>query len=347
MEARPSAPRVYDDLARIIAVWRGRQAWLLGGIIVSLLALAAGVGLMAASGAMVAAAAATGMIVAPAMLRGLGSSRVVLRYVERLVTHAATFRALADLRVWFFRRLSATAAGGLGFRQAGDMLARLVGDVEALDGLYLRILVPLAGAALLFPALVILIGMPDPMLAAAIGALFLLAAFILPWVAARTTRLAGERLAVAEAGLRVVALDALTGLREVRAFGAEGRMLAAMQAREASLLSAQHSLAGHTALAGAAAFLCGQAAVFAVLVAAGTHPTGAIAGAFLVIAAFEAVGGLPRAGALAGHAAAAARRVLEAADAQVPVPDPTAAAPLPKGHALRFDSVHFCWSPDR
>lgn len=347
MEARPSAPRVYDDLARIIAVWRGRQAWLLGGIIVSLLALAAGVGLMAASGAMVAAAAATGMIVAPAMLRGLGSSRVVLRYVERLVTHAATFRALADLRVWFFRRLSATAAGGLGFRQAGDMLARLVGDVEALDGLYLRILVPLAGAALLFPALVILIGMPDPMLAAAIGALFLLAAFILPWVAARTTRLAGERLAVAEAGLRVVALDALTGLREVRAFGAEGRMLAAMQAREASLLSAQHSLAGHTALAGAAAFLCGQAAVFAVLVAAGTHPTGAIAGAFLVIAAFEAVGGLPRAGALAGHAAAAARRVLEAADAQVPVPDPTAAAPLPKGHALRFDSVHFSWSPDR
>lgn len=347
MEARPSAPRVYDDLARIIAVWRGRQAWLLGGIIVSLLALAAGVGLMAASGAMVAAAAATGMIVAPAMLRGLGSSRVVLRYVERLVTHAATFRALADLRVWFFRRLSATAAGGLGFRQAGDMLARLVGDVEALDGLYLRILVPLAGAALLFPALVILIGMPDPMLAAAIGALFLLAAFVLPWVAARTTRLAGERLAVAEAGLRVVALDALTGLREVRAFGAEGRMLAAMQAREASLLSAQHSLAGHTALAGAAAFLCGQAAVFAVLVAAGTHPTGAIAGAFLVIAAFEAVGGLPRAGALAGHAAAAARRVLEAADAQVPVPDPTDAAPLPKGHALRFDSVHFSWSPDR
>ncbi len=344
---QPARPSLHQDLGRIIGIWRGRAVWLGGGIVVSLLALAAGVGLMASAGAAIAAAVVTGAIVAPATLRGLGAGRVVLRYAERLVTHAATFRALADLRVWFFRRIAATAAGGLGFRQAGDLLARLVGDVEALDGLYLRILVPLAGAALLFPALVLLIGVPAPALAAVVGALFLLAGFVLPWIAARATRAAGGRLASAEAALRVVALDALTGLREVRAFGAEGRMLASMQAREASLLAAQHSLAGHTALAGAAAFLCGQAAVFAVLVAAGTNPAGAIAGAFLVIAAFEAVGGLPRAGALAGHAAAAARRVLEAADAPVPVPDPALPAVLPTGHTLRFDGIHFRWSDDR
>ena len=61
----------------------------------------------------------------------------------------------------------ATAAGGLGFRQAGDVLARLVGDVEALDGLYLRILLPLAGAVLLLPVLVLLIGHRDARLGAA------------------------------------------------------------------------------------------------------------------------------------------------------------------------------------
>ena len=91
-----------------------------------------------------------------------GITRVLGRYFERLVTHAATFRALADLRVWFFRHLARTGAGGLGFRQAGDVLARLVGDVEALDGLYLRILIPLAGALLLLPAIVVLIGVHDP-----------------------------------------------------------------------------------------------------------------------------------------------------------------------------------------
>ena len=98
----------------------------------------------------------------PAILRAFGASRVVLRYLERLVTHGATFRALADMRVWFFRRLAATSAGGLGFRQAGDVLSRLVGDVEALDGLYLRILLPLAGAVLLLPVLVLLIGHRSP-----------------------------------------------------------------------------------------------------------------------------------------------------------------------------------------
>jgi len=338
---------VSRDLLRILGLWRGRAAWLAAGALVSLAALAAGVGLMAIAGVTIGAALAAGVLVAPVALRGLGSARVVLRYGERLLTHAATFRALADLRVWFFRKLSATAAGGLGFRRAGDVLARLVGDVEALDGLYLRILVPLAGAVLLLPALVILIGLRAPLLAAAVGALFALAAFGLPWLAARNAAEAGSRLAGAGAGLRIAALDALSGLREVRAFTAEGRMLAAVQARESALLSAQRDLSGRTALAGVGAFLCAQAATMSVLLAAGTSPAEAIPAAFLVVAAFEAVGMLPRAGALAGHAAAAARRVLGAADTPIPVPDPPVPAPLPTRFTLSFENVHFRWQPDR
>ena len=148
-------------------------------------------------------------------------------------------------------------------------------------------------------------------------------------------------------GLRIAALDALTGLREVRAFGAEGRMLATVQAREGALLTAQRDLARRTALAGVGAFLCGQAAIFAVLLAAGTDPVGAVVAAFLVVASFEAVGGLPRAGALAGHAAAAARRVLAAAEAPVAVPDPQQPAPLPTSFDLRVEGVQFRWQPDR
>ncbi len=335
------------DLLRILGLWRGRIAWLLFGLVVSLLALAAGVGLMAVSGATIGAAVAAGILVAPAALRGLGIARVLLRYFERLVTHAATFRALADLRVWFFRQLTRTGAGGLGFRQAGDVLARLVGDVEALDGLYLRIVVPVAGALLLLPVLVLVIGLQVPALGLAIGVLFAIAAFVLPLLAARMTSGAGGRLADAAGGMRIAALDALTGLREVRAFGAEGRMLANVQSREAALLTAQHDLARRTALAGAAAFLCGQAAIFAVLLTAGANPAGAVAAAFLVVAAFEAVGGLPRAGALAGHAAAAARRVLAVADTAPPIAEPVHPAALPGSFALRVEAVQFRWQPDR
>lgn len=335
-----------NDLFRILRLWRGRSLWLGFGLLLALGSLAAGVGLMALAGGVIGVALASGVLFAPIALRGVGAARVVLRYLERLVTHAATFRALADLRVWFFRGIARGSAGGLGFRQAGDVLARLVGDVEALDGLYLRILVPLAGAILLLPALVVVIGLRSPALAAVVAVLFAVAAFALPWVAARGTAAAGGRLAETSGALRIAALDALTGLREVRAFGAEGRMLAAVQAREAALLGAQREVTGRTALAGVGALLCAQAAVLAVLISAGVAPAGVIAATFLSVAAFEAVGGLPRAGALAGYAVAAARRVLEAAEAPPSVPDPARPAAPPTGPALRFEGVRFRWRHD-
>ncbi len=319
------------DLLRILGLWRGRAVWLAAGMLVSLAALASAVGLMAFGGL-----ALTGLVGVPLVLRCLGVARVFLRYAERMVTHTAMFRALSDVRVWFFRRLARGSAGGLGFRRAGDLLARLVGDVEALDGIYLRILVPLAGAMLLLPIVTVGAGV-------AAGGMFVLAAFFLPWLAARAAREAGDTLAKAAGELRIAALDALTGLREVRAFAAEGRMLALVQAKEAALLGAQHALAGRTALASVLAFLCGQAALLAVLVV----PHGGFVAVFLVVAGFEAIGGLPRAGALVGHAAAAARRVLEAADAPVPVPDPVVSGPMPEGTRLRFEGVGFRWLPDR
>jgi ATP-binding cassette subfamily C protein CydC len=334
-------------LLRVLALWRGRAAWLATGVLVSLAGVAVAVSLMATAGLRVAAAVTAGVLAVPVLLRVLGTGRVVLRYAERLVTHDATFRALADLRVWFFRGVSDRAAGGLGFRRAGDVLARLATDVEALDGLYLRILVPLAGAALLLPVLVLLLGRQSWALAAIVGLLFAAAAFVLPAVAARLTLGGGARLAAAGAELRVAALDTLTGLREVRAFSAEGRMLAAVQSREAALFSAQRRTAMGSAWAQAGSLLCGQAALLAILLAAGAQPMAAVAAAFLTTAAFEVIGGLPRAGALAGHAAAAAARVLEAAEGPVPYPDPRRPAAPPSGSALRFEGVGFRWQPDR
>lgn len=334
------------DLFRILGLWRGRVAWLLLGLVLALFSLAAAVGLMTMAGAVIGVALTAGVLIAPVALRGLGVARVVLRYAERLVTHAATFRALTDLRIWFFRGIAHGSANGLGFRRAGDVLARLVGDIEALDGLYLRILVPLAGALLLLPAILVLLGRQSVALATVVGVLFVLVAFVLPAIAAQLTAGAGAQLANTASGLRVAALDALSGMREVRAFGAEGRMLAAVQSREVALFSAQREVVTRTSLAGAGAFLCAQAAILAVLVAAPDVPGSAVAAVFLVVAAFEAVGGLGRAGALAGHAAAAAQRVLEAAEAPATVPDPRSPASAPQGSALRFEGIRFRWRPD-
>lgn len=340
-------------LLPILAMWRGHAAWLLAGLALSLLTVAAGVGLATAAGGMALQPVSGGqtagfaaVLLLPGVVRGLGVARVVLRYFERLLTHAATFRVLTALRVWLFRGLAVRSSGGLGFLRSGDALGRLVSDVEALDGLYLRIVVPGVAAVLLLPVLVGFFAESQAGLALLVGALFLLSAGVLPWFAAQATMGAGERLAAASAGLRSAALDALNGIREIRAYGAEGRMLATIQAREAALFQAQRSVAARASWAQAAAAICSQAALLIVLMA--NLPPGAmVAGLFLTLAAFEVVGGMPRAGALAGHAASAAARITAVGSGAIALPDPPEPAPAPAGTSLRFQDVSFRWRADR
>ena len=320
-------------ISRIFCSWTPQFFWLAAGVILSLAALEAGVALMAVSGYAVGAAVA-GVVTLPLVLRVFGASRVVLRYLERVMTHTATFRALADVRVWFFKALGADRRGRAGV-PPGRRRAVAAGRRCRGAGRDLSAHRAAAGGG---DAAAAGDGAADRDTAPRCWRPRSACCSLSRRSCCRGWRRAPRRAPGPgwrrEAGaLRVAALDALTGLREVRAFAAEGRMLAAVQAKESRLFAAQQAMSGRTALASAAAFLCAQVAVLAVLIDAGAHPAAAVAAAFLVLAAFEAIGGLPRAGAMAGHASAAARRVLEAADAPVPVPDPADPAAMPLGTA--------------
>jgi len=333
-------------LLRILYLWRNRAPGLFAGIAIAIASVTAGLALMALSGTIVAAVLTGAAVTAPLWLRIAGPARVVLRYLERLVSHGATFRAIADLRVWFFRGFSARAAGGLGFRPAGDLLSRLIADIEALDGLYLRIILPLAAAIFIIPAASLLAARVSVWSGIVVFALFAAVALVLPWLVARDSGRIGVGLAEAGGALRIATLDTLAGLREVRAFGAGPRMLDLIAAREASLIDRQREAATHVAWANAAALLCGQAALLAVLAAASAPPVLLVACAFFVIAAFEPIALLPRAGVSAGTAAAAAARVLDVAEGTPPLPEPAHPAPPPANFWLRFEDVRFRWAPD-
>lgn len=325
-----------SGLWRVMGLWRGEAVWLIGGVAMALVSAGALAGLAVMAGA---APLAGGVLVVVA-LRGLGVGRVVLRYLERLVTHGATFRALTALRMWMFRGLAGRSSGGLGFLRRGDALGRLVADVDALDGLYLRILVPLGATLLLLVAVAVLIGGRAPGVAVAVCALLAAAALVVPFVAARSTLEEGGRLARAGAGLRVAAVDALGGMREIRAFGNEGRMLAGLQAQEAGLFAAQRAVGRVAAVAQGVAALLGQAAVLVVVVSG--LPAGVMLPALLlVVTAFEVAGAMPRAGSLAGHAAAAAGRVLEGSETGPR--DAEGDGLAPSGTGLRFEGVRFAW----
>lgn len=333
-------------ILRIIALWRGQRIVLVAGIIAALASLIAGIALMADAGDLIGADAIGIALVVPGFLAFLGIARVILRYLERLVTHDGTFRALATLRIWFFRGLARGAGGGLGYRRAGDVLARLVNDIEALDGIFLRILIPALSALILIPILLLAIGRESAIAAVLVLALFLVAAFALPLRAMRTARASAEAEAEAGGALRTATLDALIGLREIKVFGAEGRTLAHVQSQESRLFAAERTLSEHSGMMQAAAFLLTQAALLAVLLIHGAHPVAIVIAAFVVIAAFETIGGMPRAGVIAGRAAAAATRVLSAAETPPRVADPATPTAMPNTASLTFDDVSFRWTAD-
>jgi ATP-binding cassette, subfamily C, bacterial CydC len=335
-----------NALARIFQLWRAQLAWLAFGALLSLGTLAAGAALMGASGRYIAISLLGGVALVPALLQVTGTARVVLRYLERVFTHEAMFRALTRLRIWLFTGLARSAAGGLGLRRSGDMLARLVNDVDALDGLYLRILVPLLGACLLLPILAWLLWRELP---TAILALipFVYVAFLLPVGAARAAQENGTRAGLAMSGLRSAVLDAFTGLREVKIFAAEGRMLATVQSREAALLAAQRDLVWRSSALNGRAYIAAQAGILlALVVGLAGAPVAAVIAVFVLILAFETVLGLPRAGLLYGHATAAAARVVSAAEAPPYVPDPLHPVAMPAGNAVAFEHVSFRYAPD-
>jgi ATP-binding cassette subfamily C protein CydC len=348
------------DIARILGLWRGHAGWLAAGIAVAVLSALAGLALLVLAARVITGAVAQGRADAAALaavglaaliwLRPVMLLRPVARYLERLVTHEAAFRALAMTRIWFFSRLAQRLPAGLGLRRAGDLLGRLVADVEALDGLYLRVIVPGVAALAVVLTLALTVGAAQPGLAA-ILALPLALALALPLLLAPAAAREGTRVAEAQGGLRSAVVEPLTGIEDTLAANGEALAAARVAAEGTALARAQQALARRAAWGGALGSLLAQAALLGSLAWALAMREQALSvgllAAFLAIAAAEALGLMPRAGASLAAAAAAARRLFEAADTAEPVPDPATPAPLPKGHALRLSGVTFAWAPDR
>ena len=159
----------------------------------------------------------------------------MFRYLERLASHDAAFRILADVRVSIYRRLERLAPAGLTALRSGDLLARLISDVDATQDLFIRGITPPLAAALVGAGAVtasLLILAP----AGAVLAAGLLAAGIgVPVLAAVAARGAARRVAPARGQLAATFTDLLAGAADLHAFGAEETALAAVTAADADL----------------------------------------------------------------------------------------------------------------
>ncbi len=339
---------MWTDLFRVARLWRSRWPMLLAGLGIAMFSALSGIALMTLAGKGVAAGVAGGGLIgisALLWLRPFVLIRPTARWWERMATHDAAFRALADTRVWFFRRLAERRPGGIGMGGSGDLLGRLIADVDALDRFYLGAVVPAAGALAAVLAIAVLLG-AEPWLLL-LMALPLLLALVVPLALAPATARAATDAAARRGEMRAAAVDPLAGLEDTLAANAEPAATARLAAADAAMMQAQRRLIGRGAMAGALGQTLTQMALLGGLAwglwVGSTGAALAVLALFLGIAALEMLGLMPRAGAALATAGAGARRLFETTDAAPPVIEPTTPSAMPEGRELRFEAVRFGW----
>ncbi|TCR24155.1 thiol reductant ABC exporter subunit CydD [Streptomyces sp. BK205] len=327
----PSVGR--SPLARIRALSGPRRGRLALALLLGSLALGSAVGLMATSGWLISRASQQPpvlyLMVAVTATRAFGIGRAVFRYAERLVSHDAVLRMLADTRVAVYRRLERLAPAGLRTARRGDLLARLVSDVDALQDYWLRWLLPAGAAALVSAASVGFTAWLLPEAGAVLAVGLLAAGVGVPVLTGAVARRAERRLAPARGELSTRVADLLTGTAELTVVGALSARTAAARRADGVLTRIASRTATATALGdGLTALICGLTVTATALVGAQAVATGRLGGVVMAVvvltplAVFEAVLGLPLAVQYRQRVRRSAERVYEVLDAPDPVREP-------------------------
>jgi thiol reductant ABC exporter CydC subunit len=343
---------------RLVRFARPARGRLVLALVFGVLALGSGVGLMATSAWLISRAAqhppVLMLMVAIVAVRAFGLGRGVFRYVERLVGHDATFRILADLRARVYERLERLAPGGLPAFRSGDLLNRLVADVDAVQDLFLRVLLPVAVAVVVGAGAVGLAWSLLPAAGVVLLLALLLAGAVAPWLSAVVSRRAERRTTDLRGELTSHVVDTLQGAPELIAYGAAPEQLAVAARLDRDFTRATARSAATTGLGAAISALAGGLAVWGSLaVGVPAVRSGALDGVLLAVvvllplAAFEVVAGLPLAAQYMERVRRSATRIFAVLDSPPPVQDPDHPTPLPASpYTLSVENLRARWTPD-
>lgn len=346
-----------SDFLRVLALFRPYVWWMLAGFALSLATLLSNVALLALSGWFIAAMAVAGAahldinyFFPSAGIRLFAIMRTAGRYCERLVTHEASLRLLSLLRVRLYERIEPLAPARLEEYRGGDLLSRMGSDVDTLENVYLRLLVPAATA--FFGSIVglLFVSRYSTVAAADLAGFLLVAGLVVPLAARKMGAKPGKGVAELSSRLRTAVVDGIQGLDELLVYGAEerqGRMVDGLSRRMCEELERLGRIGALTVAA--TAFLNGAALWSLLLIAVPLVNSRAITGPDLVMLAlfipaiFEAIAPLPAAFQALGQTMASARRIFELLDAKPAVGEPLTPSPLPEDSSVSFSGVVYAY----
>ncbi len=348
-----------QELGPFVRLFKSHGKRMLLGILLGLVAVGSAVGLLSLAGWFLTATAIAGLSAAgtwhfnffiPSIgVRLFAFGRTLARYGERVVNHDATFRILESLRVWFYRHIEPLAPACLSRYRSGDVLNRLVEDIDTLDNLYVRVLSPSAAALAVSVLLFGLLWVFDPAIAVSALAFLAVAGFMVPFAAASLGAETGRRLGRQSAGLRVRIVEGLQGMPELLVYGAQARHLESIRQDSDGLMASQRRMSHITGLTSALITLISGLAVTFVLylgmdrieMAAKYGGAGLALVTLAVMASYEAVWPLPTAFQFLGRTREAGRRLMEIVASEPAVRYPEQSRSLPKRYDLTFENISF------
>ncbi|KKK05487.1 ABC transporter permease [Micromonospora sp. HK10] len=343
-DGRPGGPRAERAVLRLARPYLGR---LVGAGLLAAATEFAGLALMATATWLLMSAAGRPpldrLTVAIVAVRALAVSRGVFRYTERLAGHDAVLRMITDVRARVFATLAARRDAAT--QRTGDALSRLVSDVEAVQDLLLRVLVPGAAAVLVSFLAVGSAALISPPAAGVLAAGLLVAGAVLPALATVLTRRAADEVAPLRGALAVDAVDLTHGAADLAAFGATGTALAAAEARAGRLARLERRLAAAGFAVDAVGVLVAGVTAAAVVYVALRAGVGGVLVGVLAVGTLTAV---ETALALVGAARQRTqlRAGLDRVAALLTAPEPTAGpGPAPAGQDVRFAGVTVRYRP--
>jgi thiol reductant ABC exporter CydC subunit len=318
-------------------------------------AVAAAIGLIATSAWLISRSAQrpqeSAVAIAIVGVQFFALSRGLCRYAERVVGHDAAFRVLSDLRVSVYDRLERLAPLGLTAFGSGDLLARLIGDIDSLQDLLLRVVPPFAIALLVGAATVGLVWWMLPAAGLILLVALLIAATLVPWLTGTLAARTEARQAAARGELTASVVDLIEGAPELAVNGATAEHLGRAMAADTEVTRIAGTAARTAGIGQGLTSLCvGLAMWGALVVGVSAVHTGRLEGVLLAgivlipLVAFELVTGLPNATQTLQRVRRAAARVFEVMETSPPVAEPAHPAALVSGpHALKVRALRYSY----
>ncbi|MCL4270633.1 MAG: thiol reductant ABC exporter subunit CydC, partial [Anaerolineales bacterium] len=319
-------------LPRLLQFLKGNWHRVALSVLLSSITILASVALMGTSAWLISTAAIAVSVadlgVSTVGTRFFGITRAVFRYLERLVSHDVTFRLLAKLRVWFYEKLEPLAPARLMNFRSGDLLARIIGDVETLENFYVRVVSPPLTAIVVGVFTAIFLASFYPLLAPVYLTFYLSLGLFLPILAQTTSRKSAEQTISLRADLQTRLVDGIQGMADLIAYGRANERLKQIASNADEYGNAQRRMARVTGIHSAIGTLLTNLGMWTILFL--TIPqiiNGEIAGpmlaslTLLTLASFEAVTPLPLAAQMWNSAREAARRLFEVVDTEPEIKD--------------------------